>query len=392
MTAAAARAHHPCMAKFVVTAWDAAGGLMPLLALARRLGERGHDVRLLGNPSIDRKYCRQGWRFRAFVETPDYDVTAQKDMSTELPVNSRNLWFNPAVARDLAAALAEEPADLIVVDCMLWAGLSGAVASETPTAAFFHQPYSAYVARDAMLVPPLNEARAGMGLAPLDSVADLYRQCELCIVAVPRELEAENFNFPSCMHWVGPILDSPALVTEASELPELDGERFALISLGTGYQAQLPVLQRLVGAAGEIPRRFLVTTGPAVAPSDLMLSANVSATSYVPHHLLLPHADLVITHAGLGTIMASLRHGVPLLCLPLGRDQFANAQWVESRGVGRRLPADSDVAAISATIDDLLAEDAGERSAARDLVPVFEDRSGADAAVDSLERIVAAVR
>jgi len=74
---------------------------MPFLALATRLSERGHDVRLLANPSIDRRYPRQAWRFRPFAETPDYDVTAPKDMSTEFPVNSRNLWFNPAVARDL---------------------------------------------------------------------------------------------------------------------------------------------------------------------------------------------------------------------------------------------------------------------------------------------------
>src|SRR5690242_4644889 len=110
MSAAVAFAYDPDMAGFVLTAWDAAGGLLPFLGLARRLGERGHDVRLLGNPSIGRRYQSQGWRFRPFAETPDYDVTAPKDMSTEFPVNSRNLWFNPAVARDLGAELAREPA------------------------------------------------------------------------------------------------------------------------------------------------------------------------------------------------------------------------------------------------------------------------------------------
>jgi len=390
MSAAAAFAYDPDMAGFVLTAWDAAGGLMPFLGLARRLGERGHDVRLLANPSIGRRYQSQGWRFRAFRETPDYDATAPKDMSTELPANSRNLWFNPAVARDLGAELAEEPADAVVVDCMLWAGLSGTVASGTPTAAFFHQPYSAYLARDAMLVPPLNAARARMGLAALDSVAELYRQCELCIVAVPREIESEKFDFPPSVRWVGPILYEPALAAAPAELPELDGERFVLISLGTGYQAQLPVLQRLADAAAAIARRVVITTGPAVAPSDLRLPPNVSAVAYAPHDLLLSRADLVITHAGLGTVMASLRHGLPLLCVPLGRDQFANADWVVSRRVGRSVGADADVAAIRAAIKDLLADDAGERTTARSLAHVFDGNGGADAAVDQLERLVAA--
>ena len=84
MSAAVAFAYDPDMAGFVLTAWDAAGGLLPFLGLARRLGERGHDVRLLGNPSIGRRYQSQGWRFRPFAETPDYDVTAPKvDVSTE---------------------------------------------------------------------------------------------------------------------------------------------------------------------------------------------------------------------------------------------------------------------------------------------------------------------
>jgi Glycosyltransferase family 28 C-terminal domain len=38
---------------------------------------------------------------------------------------------------------------------------------------------------------------------------------------------------------------------------------------------------------------------------------------YVPHTEILPSASLVITQAGLGTTMAALGHGVPLLCTPL---------------------------------------------------------------------------
>jgi UDP:flavonoid glycosyltransferase YjiC (YdhE family) len=55
--------------RFLIVAWDAAGGLMPALGLARRLGERGHPVRLLASPSI-RRWGQHGWRFRAFQETP----------------------------------------------------------------------------------------------------------------------------------------------------------------------------------------------------------------------------------------------------------------------------------------------------------------------------------
>lgn len=102
---------------------------------------------------------------------------------------------------------------------------------------------------------------------------------------------------------------------------------------------------------------------------------------------MLPEAELVITHAGLGTVMAALRHGIPLLCLPLGRDQFGNASWVQSKGVGRTLPADADVGVIIAAVESLLAPEAAERMAARDMARIFEGYGGADTAADALEEL-----
>jgi hypothetical protein len=71
-------------------------------------------------------------------------------MSTEVPVVSRDLWFNTAVGRDLQAELDQERADVVVVDCMLWAGLSVAVTSGVPIATLFHEPYSGFIAREGI--------------------------------------------------------------------------------------------------------------------------------------------------------------------------------------------------------------------------------------------------
>jgi hypothetical protein len=38
------------------------------------------------------------------------------------------------------------------------------------------------------------------------------------------------------------------------------------------------------------------------------------------------------------TTMAALGHGVPLLCTPIGRDQFFNAERVQALGAGRMGP------------------------------------------------------
>jgi MGT family glycosyltransferase len=378
------------MSRVLVLTWESGGGL-PTLGVARRLCERGHDVRVLSNPTLDRRYGRRGWRFIPFLTTPDYDATAVVDAATEFQVKGRNLWFNPAVGRDLEAELAREPADALLVDCMLFAGVSAAVETGIPTVALFHQSYSAYTRRAGhMLTGPLNAARTAMGLESLDSLAELYSRCACCAIAVPRELEDAELDPPSNIRWVGQVLDEVA-PSGATPRLELGDDRVLLISMGTTYQAQLRLLQRIVDAMGRLPVRALVTTGPAVARDSLALPSNVTSIEYVHHDAVLPQTSLVITHAGLGSVLAALRHGLPLLCLPLGRDQFANAEWVKTAGVGRTLSSDASVDMIVDSIAGLLDQAAPERAAANAMKHIFDGYGGADAAVDALESVVANV-
>jgi MGT family glycosyltransferase len=376
------------MTKVLALTWESGGGL-PTLGVARRLAERGHDVRVLSNPTLDRRHGNHGWRFIPFRETPDYDAAALVDPASEFQIKGRNLWFNPAVGRDLGAELAREPADVLLVDCMLWAGMSAAVETGIPTAALFHQAYSAYTRRvGPMLSTPLNAARLAMGLQPVETPADLYARCAVCVVAVPRELEDVELDPPRNARWVGPILED-STADSPVPAPNLADDPLVLVSMGTTYQAQLPLLQGIADAMGRLKVRGLITTGPAVAPRALALPSNVDATEYVAHDAVLPQASLVVTHAGLGSVLAALRHGLPLLCLPLGRDQFANADWVTTSGVGRTLPREASVDVIADAIQALLDPAAPERAAAHSMTQIFDGLGGADAAVDALEGVVA---
>ena len=47
--------------------------------------------------------------------------------------------------------------------------------------------------------------------------------------------------------------------------------------------------------------------------------------------------DAVVTHGGAGTTLGALAFGVPLLVLPQGADQYANAERVVAAGAGRQL-------------------------------------------------------
>jgi UDP:flavonoid glycosyltransferase YjiC (YdhE family) len=103
--------------------------------------------------------------------------------------------------------------------------------------------------------------------------------------------------------------------------------------------------------------------------------------------MVLPDCALVITHAGLGTVMAALAHGVPLLCLPMGREQHDNAARVAACGAGCVLTPDADMGAISQAICTMLA--APEyRTAARHMATTIARRDGRKVAVDALEKLL----
>ena len=193
---------------------------------------------------------------------------------------------------------------------------------------------------------------------------------------------------PSNVRFVGPILDGPALTTQIDELAVDDGRLpLVLISLSTSHQGQVPVLQRLIDALGQLPVRVVVTTGPAVAPEEVTPAPNTTVVGFVPHQQVLPKASLVVTHAGLGTVMTALSHGVPLLCLPMGRDQFYNAAQVEALGAGRMIPADTDAGAVAGAVEALLGADSTVRDGAKRVAQIIAGYRGADAAADELERL-----
>ena len=80
-------------------------------------------------------------------------------------------WLNTGLAGDLAAVLAREPADAVIIDCMLAAVLARSGEYGVPTAVLVHGLFrSVLPMRDAMLQIG-NQLRAQAELAPLDTAS-----------------------------------------------------------------------------------------------------------------------------------------------------------------------------------------------------------------------------
>jgi UDP:flavonoid glycosyltransferase YjiC (YdhE family) len=132
-----------------------------------------------------------------------------------------------------------------------------------------------------------------------------------------------------------------------------------------------------------LPVNALLTTGPAIDPGEIPTPANVRIERYVAHDQVMPQADLVICHGGLGTVHVALAHGVPLICIPHGRDQGDNAARVVAAGAGLRTSRFASARMIRATVTHALADESLRAAAAR-LAQAIRCRDGAAGAVREL--------
>ena len=378
------------MSGFLIATWDGAGNLVPTLGIARTLVERGHDVRMLGHGTIVERCGDVGTRFVPLSQGALWDaVEDPDDFEAEVKLLIQDLCFSSTIAADFAKELDREPADAVLVDCMLFTAIDVALASGTPTATLFHTPYSIFRGGPLveMFAPGIaisNAHRAELGLPAIQSLGDVHDSCACAIVALPKEFEPDVPDAANVLR-TGPVLDAPPLSREIDGVDLGDGSKpLVLVSLSTSEQGQADLLQRCADAVGRLPVRAIVTTGPSLDPSSVTAAGNTQVVRYVPHAEILPAAALVITHAGLGTTMAALGRGVPLLCTPMGRDQFFNAEQVQTLGAGRMLMPDSSTEDIARAAADVLEHDRFKEGA-KQLAVVISGYGGAAEAASTME-------
>ena len=135
-------------------------------------------------------------------------------------------------------------------------------------------------------------------------------------------------------------------------LGEMDGRPVLYLTLGNSYGRIGGWLARLQTALASLDVDLVVTGGrgnAAYLPESVTCRCHVA--EYVPHSQILPRCAAVICHAGFGTVMDALRHGLPLVLMPIGADNFLHAARCEAVGAGITIPLcgdDADQAARDA--------------------------------------------
>ena len=382
------------------------GNAPPQLAVTRQLVERGHEVRVLAHRAARERIECTGAQFVEFKRAhPDFDITRRETDSlrdweahTRFGAGIRLLKnalfaFVVNVSRECSDLLERWPADVVVFDWMLTGAAVAAEAAEVPAFALVHCPYPLPVEgvpplfsglrpidgrfgaiRDGLMnriatrllrsgVPALNKARSERGLPPVDDWAEqLLGVHEICVMTAPELDFSSRGALPPNVRYVGPAFE-PYPRGWDSPWPETNADPLVIISFSTSYMNQRALVQRVLDAVGRLPVRALLTAGPALDTHALRIPENTRTVSFIPHRTVLPHAALVVTHAGWQTVNAALADGVPLLCVPDGRDQPDNAARVLACGAGVRARKKTSVRKLRRAIAEALADPALKQGA-----------------------------
>jgi UDP:flavonoid glycosyltransferase YjiC (YdhE family) len=177
-------------------------------------------------------------------------------------------------------------------------------------------------------------------------------------------------------------------VTERSAwLDDLPHRHTVYVTLGTVWNTDLDIF-RLVLEALRDHVNLIITVGRQNDPAALgPQPKGVIIRSYIPQHELLPWCDAGVVHGGSGTVLGALAHGVPLLVIPQGADQWSNAQQTVAAGAGQQLLRDElSAQAVHDCVMALLSQPSYRRGAVNIKDEIRAMPSATDALV-GLERI-----
>ncbi|MFC5788519.1 DUF1205 domain-containing protein [Agromyces tardus] len=401
------------MSKYLLCASPIQGHVAPVLAIARDLVERGHEVTMLTGSRFRDAVEGTGAVHRSLAGIADYD---DRNMQDHLPERDRHRGIGklqydvqtifvkpvPEQTRAVERAIAELAPDAILVDSafagilpfllddpssrppVLAAGVVPLSQSSTDVA-----PYGLGLPPNASAVGRIrnralnllvqrvlfrrtqrmaNETMASLGRPPLRGfVLDFSREFDRFLQLSPAEFEYPRSDLSPNLRFVGTVLP-PA--PGAPELPEwwheLDGDRPVVhVSQGTIDNKDFDRLVRpTLDALADRDVLVVVATGGRPVAELGSLPANARAAEFLPYDALLPKTDVFVTNAGFGGTQYALSHGVPIVAAGDTEDKPEVSMRVAWTGVGVNLRTGTPTAsAVGAAVDRILADPSFRRRA-----------------------------
>jgi MGT family glycosyltransferase len=173
-------------------------------------------------------------------------------------------------------------------------------------------------------------------------------------------------HLPVHHRYVGPLLwEADAPMPGYLDAP---GDPWVLVTISSLLQDDIPLARAALSALAHHPVRVLLTLGGGHQRAEVgPISDNAHVEHYVPHSKVLERSMLLVSHAGHGSVMKALWHGVPMVLMPWGRDQPGVAARAASLGVAQVVARDLVTEARLADTVQRVLKDRHMREAASDV-------------------------
>lgn len=286
-------------------------------------------------------------------------------------------------ATELARHAREWRADVMVVDYLMPSGLLAAELVQLPCAAIYHSalpfpargaaPFGSGLADDAPRGPEWSRAEANLRTLADEFDRRFAHAARQLGVAAPRQhlLErpaSKDLNLltttpalePGLEPLEGPVVMTGPCLPRARASDESDPSLSVLgdetprvyVSLGTVFNAQPTVFETILDGLALVDCQVVVSAGASFERIARRAGPTTHVFRRVPQVALLSRVDLVVTHGGNNTVQECLAAGRPMVVIPFGGDQLANARRVERLGAGVALmPSDLTAARVRDAVD-----------------------------------------
>jgi MGT family glycosyltransferase len=382
------------------------GHAFPMLALGRALRARGHEVTLQTWRKWEREVEAEDIRFAA---APEYTV---------FPSGPEPLDFYEAVihaTRDTVPLVREVQPDVVVADILTLAPALAAELEDRPWATLIPHvhpqsgpdfPVYSLGARMPRTAPgralwrlaqrpvaagleqgrtELNSTRAALGLPALAHVHNGISR-ELALVATFPQLEYPR-TWPPHVRVVGPLMWEPP--TADVELPPGD-QPLVLIAPSTAQDPQHRMLRASLEGLADAPLRVLATWNRRLPSEPLPVPDNARIVDWLSYSRTMPHCDVVVCHAGHGTLVRALSCGCAVVACPAVGDMNENAARLDWAGAGVRIPRRFlSARSVRLAVERALG-DPSIRARARELTVWAKQHDSGGAAASEIERFASA--
>ena len=353
--------------RILVTTNPAYGHFLPMLPLMNAARSAGHEVVVATGADLAPEVQRHGYPVwvvgPTWAEAKREQAEFTADDSERMRRDALALFGRPGIARarELMPLAAHWRPDMVVHELLEVGGCEAAAVSGALDVVHgfgTHVPYLVDLAGltfDAMareLGKP-NRTEALFAAPYVDPCPPILQPPGQAPFTDIRPLRPE----------VGAVYPGDALPAEMRDLPY---QKSIYLTLGTVFNVP-ELLATAIEAVRGLPYNVIVTAGPGVDPASFgPVPDHIAIASFVPQALIMQHSTAVVSHTGSGTMLGALTAGLPQVCLPIGADQFTNADQVVRTGAGVLVPpAERTSAGIRAAIDQVLDDPAYAMAARR---------------------------